>query len=66
MALIPLLFISISDSLVILVFLCVFDLKDEWWLPCHIFPKIHPSSISVLGTVTVIRVYQKKTFSCAR
>lgn len=70
MALIPLLFISISDSLVILVFLCVPELKKRRMSgapppnPRLIFTKIHPSSsISVLGTVEKhVRVYQRKCF----
>lgn len=53
--------------IVILVFLCVFDLKDEWWFPCLIFPTIHPSSISVLGTDakhrTSFRCIRKNVFS---
>lgn len=78
MALIPLLFISISDSLVILVFLCVPEFKknkkkkDEWCpsqpsptqAPVSYYPKsTDPPSISVLGTVEKhVRVYQRKCF----
>ena len=64
MALIPLLFISISYSLLSSsFFLCVWlKKKDEWWLPCLIFPTIHLSSISVLGTDAKHRT----SFGCIR
>lgn len=75
MALIPLLFISISDSLVILVFLRAFDFEKGGVVVFSSSISQNSSSphIFVLSTVAkhthtdtcITWVYQKKSVSCA-
>lgn len=75
MTLIPLLFISISDSLVILVFLCVPEIQDKRTKKqtkgmsgdslCLILSRIHPSS-SIFGPGTVGKHTHTHTHGCIR